>query len=86
MIRRFHTRMVLGLFSSATVLVVGSNIAALVGSDVVFVSASGLEAARIGIGIVCRWLVADSDWALKAAAMAMAPLMPVPATRHITVE
>ena len=28
----------------------------------------------------------DDDWASKAAAMAMAPLMPVPATRQITVE
>ena len=28
---------------------------------------------------------AMADWALKAAAMAMAPLTPVPATRQITV-
>ena len=56
MIRRFHIRMVLGLVSSATVLVVGSNIAEVVGSDVVFASASGLEAVGIGIGIVCELL------------------------------
>ena len=48
--------------------------------------ASGLGATGIGMGTACcGWLV-DDDWALKAAAMAMAPLMPVPATRQITVE
>ena len=86
MIQRFHIRMVLGLFLSAAALVVGTNIAAVVGSDVVFTSAFGLKAAGIGTGMACCEWLGDDDWALKAAAMAMAPLIPVPATRQITVE
>ena len=71
--------MALGLFPSTAVLVIGSNVAAVVGSSVA--STSSLGAAGVGVGMAC-----ERDWALKAAAMAMAPLMPVPATKQITVE
>ena len=49
-------------------------------------SASGMGAAGLGTGMACCGWLGDDDWALKAAAMAMAPLMPVPATRQMTVE
>ena len=59
------------------VVLVALTIAAVFGSG----TGSALKAA--GIAIACSRSVADC--AVKAAAMAMAPLMPVPATRQMTV-
>ena len=82
MIRRFHVRWGnCGELDTSEVLS-----ATVVVWDLGGAPASGLGATGIGMGTACcGWLV-DDDWALKAAAMAMAPLMPVPATRQITVE
>lgn len=63
-------------------LLVGMTIVAGVVLSVA--SASDLEAAGGGTGMFSECFV--DECALKAAAMAMAPLMPVPATRQITVE
>ena len=73
--------MELGPSSAMLVVLLGLTTAAVL--SVV----SGLEAGSASktVGIVIAWSCSVADCALKAAAMAMAPLMPVPATRQMTV-
>ena len=73
--------LVVGLLGRITAAAVGILADASAPASVGF-GAAGIE---IGMACSCGSLGVD-DWALNAAAMAMAPLMPVPATRQITVE
>ena len=82
MMQRVHVRglwMEVGLFASAVleVVLLGRTTAAVFGSR----TGSALKA--VGAAIACSRSVAAC--AVKAAAMAMAPLIPVPATRQMTV-
>ena len=77
--------MELGALSAVLVVLTGLRTAA--GLSVISVSDLGAGEAPNAAGIVraCSRSVAACDCAVKAAAMAMAPLMPVPATRQMTV-
>ena len=77
--------MELGAFSAVLVVLIGLRTAAGLSG----VSVSGLGAGEVpkakGMVVARSRSVAACDCAVKAAAMAMAPLMPVPATRQMTV-
>ena len=90
MMQRVHVRglrMELGAFSAVLAVLTGLRNAA--GLSGVSVSVSNLGAGEApkakGMVVARSRSVAACDCAVKAAAMAMAPLMPVPATRQMTV-
>ena len=75
--------MELGAFSAVLVLLTGLTIAA--GLSGVSVSDLGAGEVPKAEGMVVARSRSVAACAVKAAAMAMAPLMPVPATRQMTV-